>query len=198
MMFAGLEIAVDDPALVRGGEPETDLPRDLDRLVARRTAQTPEHGGEILAIDVLHDDEDLIVLRGDVVGAADVRVRDAAGDTDFLAKAVELGAARVDAGREEFERDGLVELEVVRAVDLAHAALAQEADDAVARAEASAGSKRPVPGRRVGVGHGRCGRGRADGGGDRRVRRSAAARAEAAAGREVGVARGAASHRRAS
>jgi hypothetical protein len=57
-----LEIAVDDPALVRGREPEADLPRDLDRLVARRTAQTAEHRGEILAVDVLHDDEDLSVL----------------------------------------------------------------------------------------------------------------------------------------
>ena len=37
--------------------------------------------------------------------------------------------------REELERDGLAELQVVRAVDLAHAAAAEEADDAVAVAE---------------------------------------------------------------
>jgi hypothetical protein len=62
MMFAGLRSRWMIPTLVRGREPETDLPRGLDRLVARRTAQTTEHRREILAVDVLHDDEDLSVL----------------------------------------------------------------------------------------------------------------------------------------
>jgi hypothetical protein len=190
----GLEIPVDDPALVRGGEPEADLPRDLDRLVARGTAQTTEHGGEILAVDVLHDDEDLIVLGGDVVRAADVRVGDAAGDADFLAEAVQFGAARVDAGGRNL-RATVGSARGRRAVDLAHASLTQQPNDAVASAEAGPGLEASVPRRR-----GRCGRGGrssrgTDRGAGRGIRRSATARAEAAVGREIGLARGAASHR---
>ena len=43
--------------------------------------------------------------------------------------------------REEFKRDGLSEFEIVCAVDFAHAAAAQEADDAISGGEDSARNK---------------------------------------------------------
>ena len=48
---------------------------------------------------------------------------------------VEARRIAVDRLRQELQRDRLAELEVVGAVDLAHAALAEEADDAIALVE---------------------------------------------------------------
>ena len=74
----------------------------------------------------------------DVVHAADVRVRDLPRHPHF---GVELRQARrvaIDLGREELERDRLPELQVVRAIDLAHAATAEPFDDAIAPAKEGA------------------------------------------------------------
>ena len=64
--------------------------------------------------------------------AADVLVADAAGEADLGAHAVGEGRVCGDAGGEELDGDGLAQLEVVGAVDLAHSAAAEEGDDAVA------------------------------------------------------------------
>jgi hypothetical protein len=60
---------------------------------------------------------------------------------------VELREARgilVDRVRQEFQRDGLSELQVVGAEHLAHAAASKPADDPVAALEERAGRKAPV------------------------------------------------------
>ena len=69
------------------------------------------------------------------VHAADVRVRDLARHPDFSVELGQAGGVLVDVGREKLERDRLPELQVVCAVDLAHAAAAETLDDAVAPAE---------------------------------------------------------------
>ena len=64
------------------------------------------------------------------MNAADIGVRDLAGGARLVAQARRqqgLGAAQ------KFQRDGLTEREIVGAIDLAHAAAAQQADDPVAR-----------------------------------------------------------------
>ena len=67
----------------------------------------------------------------DVVDAADVRMRDLARDPDLGVESGEpIGLVRHRVGQ-ELERDGLAELEVVRAVDLAHAAAPEQSSDAV-------------------------------------------------------------------
>ena len=79
----------------------------------------------------------------DVVDAAHVRVRDLPRHPHF---GVELRQARgiaIDVGRQELQRDRLAELQIVGAIDLAHAAAAQPSDDAVAAAEKGSGGKRP-------------------------------------------------------
>ena len=80
----------------------------------------------------------------DVVDAADVRVRDLPRHADFGVELREPAGVAVDVGRQELQRDRLAELQVVGAVDLAHAAAAQAADDAVAAAEEGAGRKAAV------------------------------------------------------
>ena len=88
---------------------------------------------EVFAIDVLHGEECLTIDVADVVDAAYVGMRDLTRDPDFIAKAFEQAFI---AGRligQKLQRNGLSESEIVGAVHLAHAASAEQCDDAVAR-----------------------------------------------------------------
>ena len=136
-----LEVAVEDAALVRRGEAGADLARDLEAALLREAADAPEQRREILAVHVLHRQERVPVDLADVVDAADVGMRDLARHAHF---GVELRQARgiaIDVRRQELQRDRLPELQIVGAIDLAHAAAAEAADDAVAAAEQRAGSE---------------------------------------------------------
>ena len=94
---------------------------------------------EILAVHVLHRQEAAAVRVAEVVEPADVLVRDLARDAQLV---VELRQPRVvggDARREELQRDRLIEREIVGAVHLAHAAAAEQRDEAVAAGDNGAG-----------------------------------------------------------
>ena len=114
----------------------------------------------------------------DVVHAAHVRMGDLPREPNFLVEARQPVGAMGDLLRQELESDGLAELQVVGAIDLAHAAAAQQADDAVAAGEHRAGNelravervRRRQP---IGRGHGQRRR-------VRRVHAGAACRAVAA------------------
>src|SRR4029079_1175394 len=144
-----LEVAVNDAALVRGGDAGAQLAGDVDRLVRREDAEAAEQRREILAVDILHGQEAAAVGVAQVVEAADVLVGDLAGDAQLV---VELGEARGVGGGplgQELERNRLVEGEVVGAVDLAHAAAAEQRDQAIARRDHRPGRKpRRAGGRR--------------------------------------------------
>ena len=135
---------MDHAAVVRRGEPGADLARQLDRAVLREAADAADERREILAVDVLHREERVSLVFTGVVDAADVRVRD-------LARHAHLGVQlrqprRVDVDRlgEELQRDLLADLQVVGAIDLAHAAFAKASDDAVAVVEEGAGLEAAV------------------------------------------------------
>src|SRR5205085_5399894 len=95
--------------------------------------------GEVFAIDVFHRQEVQPLGLAYVEDAADVRVRHMARDADFAVKARQGRAVRRQAFGEQLQGDRLRELEVVGAVDFAHAAAAQQADDAVTPGEHRAG-----------------------------------------------------------
>ena len=138
---AGLEVAVQHALVVRRGEARAHLARDLDRLVLGKPPDAAQERGQILAVDVLHGEEVPPLDLADVVDAADVGVRDAARVAHLGVEALDPGRLRGELRRQELQRDGLAELQVVGAVDLAHAAAADEADDAVALGEDRPGSK---------------------------------------------------------
>ena len=69
---AGLEIAMEDAALVRGAEPGAELARELERLVGGQPADAAQQRGEVLAVDVLHRQERLAVDLAEIVHAHDV------------------------------------------------------------------------------------------------------------------------------
>ena len=130
-------------ALVRGGETGAELPRELQRAVRGEAAEPAEEGGQLLAVDELHRQEGMTVDFVHVIHAADVRVRDLGGHAHLGVDLHQPGGVAVDVRGQELQRDGLPQLQVVGAIDLAHAAAAASFDDAVAAAEEGAGSKRP-------------------------------------------------------
>src|SRR6185503_19287794 len=75
----------------------------------------------------------------DVVDPADVRMRDLAPEAHLVMEPLEIGRVALAARREKLQRDGLAELRVVRAIDLAHAALAEDRGDAIAAGDDGAG-----------------------------------------------------------
>jgi hypothetical protein len=122
-----LEVPVNDPLLVGRGEPGADLPRELRGLLTRQPADPEEQRREILAVHVLHRDEVLSLGLSDVVHAADVGVRHPARVAHLVEQQGKQLGILHELGRQELEGHRLSELEVVGAVDLAHAAPAQQA-----------------------------------------------------------------------
>src|SRR5260370_5294108 len=68
-------------------------------------------------------------------------MRHLARDAHLVAETGESGFAGVAGRGKEFESDRLIEDQIVGAVDFAHAAAAQEADNAIAAGEHGAGRK---------------------------------------------------------
>ena len=125
---------MDDSRGVRGCQASGELPGDLDGLSTAKMPDPSQQRGEILPGDVLHRQVQTALRLADVVDAADVRMRDLARHANLASQVVSGVLVRSQYGQ-ELERDGLTELEVVRAVDLAHAASAERRDDAEATGE---------------------------------------------------------------
>ena len=123
-----LQIAVQHAFVVRGGQAGADLARDLQRFVGGQAADAAQQRRQVFAVDVFHGEERLIVGFADVVDAADIGMRDAARNADFVAEALE----RVLVGerfRQKLERHCWPRRQIVGAIDLAHAAASQQRDE---------------------------------------------------------------------
>ncbi len=147
----GLEIAVEDALVMGGGEAGAQLAGDLDRLVARQAADAAEQGGEVFTVDEFHGDKLLALHLADVEDPADVGMGDLARKADLVVKTLKPGGIVFEGFGQEFQGDGLVEREVVGAVDLAHSPRAEEADNAVALGDHHAGFEPPLGGSRFGM-----------------------------------------------
>ncbi len=179
---------MDHPAIVRRRQAGAELPGDLDRLLLREAADPPQQRRP--------GPRRRCTPSSGTGGRPPRRCRRRGrrwGARPGGRSAPRRGTGRAAAGssataaRQELQRDGLPEREVVGAVDLAHAAAAEEADDAVALGQQGAGgdrlARRPGPRRRQPAGT----RGRSRG----RVRRlCAAARLQPGFGQRRFVARG--------
>ena len=131
----GLQVAVQQALRVRGAQPLGDLARHVERLVEREAPDAPEQRREVLSVHELHREEVLPLGLSDVPHAADGRVRHLARGAHLGVEPLDAVAVGLEGGRQELERDRLLELEVVGAVDLAHPAAAQQAHDPVAIGE---------------------------------------------------------------
>ena len=118
-----------DAAAVRGGEPLGDARQDPAQSLGRKRT-VPEHGIERAALDVGQHHEQPAAGLLDPVDGADRRVierRERAGLAFETRPRLGIRGLR---GMNELERNRAVELEVVGAIDLAHAAGAERAPDA--------------------------------------------------------------------
>jgi hypothetical protein len=105
------------------------------RGIVRRPLEARAQG---VTLEQLGDDEPVVRLAAVVVDAEDVRVRERGERLGLALEAREHRGIASERGGEDLERDVAIELEVARAVDLAHAAGADGRDDFV-RPESVAG-----------------------------------------------------------
>ena len=135
----GLQIAMHDAGLVRGGEPRRDLPGDRQRAIDRQPALALQDRREIRSLDVRHRDVLDAVDLAEIVDADDVLVGDLAGEQQLALEAL-LERLRPPPGRrgigpDDLDRDRDLEHLVPGLIDGAHAADAEQPDDVVAGAE---------------------------------------------------------------
>ena len=91
-----------------------------------------DHVAEGAAVHVLHHDEGGALLLAPVVDRDDGGVVQAGGRLGLEAEALDERRVARELGEQHLERDGTVELAVVREVDVGHAAASDLADDLVA------------------------------------------------------------------
>lgn len=131
--IAGFEVAVDDRHGVHGGERGAELGGDGDGPLPGVRIVLGEMVGEVGALDVLHDEEQVVAVAARVMDGDQARVVDLGGDPALTDEAATqlvdrfaAGGTRDPVGPEQFHRDPAVEALVVRRPDLAHAALAED------------------------------------------------------------------------
>jgi hypothetical protein len=116
-------------AVVRRGQRGAQLACEIGGSVFGKTAEAAQRRGEIFAVDVLHGEKQMAVDFADVVHAADVRMGDLARRADFVVELREADGIVLEAVWQELQGDRLAEPQIVGAVHLAHAALAEHRDD---------------------------------------------------------------------
>ena len=90
----GLEVAVHDALLVRGGQALRDLLRDLDHALERQRACLAQHLRQRLAFDERHRQVLDAVDLAEVVNADDVLVRDLARQHELALEALSRAPSR--------------------------------------------------------------------------------------------------------
>jgi hypothetical protein len=96
-----------------------------------------------LALDQLHDDERAAGPPPDLVDGDDVGVVEGRGRTRLVLEAGEASSIGRYLGRELLDGDVPSELRIARAVDLAHAAGPEEADDLIPAEQGAGGLGKP-------------------------------------------------------
>src|SRR5271166_329518 len=157
-----------------GRQTGADLMRGLQSLVRWQTTYAAQQRRQVLTVDVLHSEKMLPAHLTDVVYATDIRVRNLASVTDLSMKSCESRGIVLQRGRKKLECYNIAQLEILSAINFAHAAAAKQSDDPIpldknsARRESSAlrwvrsngnrrisgSNARWLQGRRVGNGNG--------------------------------------------
>ena len=135
----GLEIAMDDAGLVCRGETGGNVPGDLEHSIEGQPPLLFQDGRQIRSVHVRHRDVGDAVDLAQIVNADDVAMRDLPGEQQFALEAL-LERLRLFRIRSRFWSDHLdgnrhLERLVPGLVDRAHAALAEDTNDVIPRAE---------------------------------------------------------------
>ena len=117
-----LDVAVDEPLLVRGVERARDLLEDPDGIDGLEAAARAEQRVQVGARHVAHRDVEVAVLLLGLVHGHDVGMVDPRGEARLALEALaKLGVLR-ELGGDELDRDLTAERELRRAEHDAHAA----------------------------------------------------------------------------
>jgi len=135
---------VQDSMIVRRRDSRAKLTGDVDRLVLGESADAAQQSRQILSIDILHANKGNTVGFSDVENAADVGVGDLASNANFAVKAGERGSVLHQLLRQELQGHVLIELEVLGAIDLTHAAAPDQRNDTIAICEQRTGKNSPA------------------------------------------------------
>ncbi len=136
-----LEIAVEHPLVVGRGQSRAQLPRHLSRLVRRQATDAPQQRGKVFPVHVLHRQEHVAIGFADVVHTTHVGMADLSCDADLGAEPRQPIGVGGDKVGQELQRDGLAKGEILGAIDLAHAAASEQADDLVPAGQHDARTK---------------------------------------------------------
>ena len=121
-----LHVAMDDAQLVREGERTGDLAGELERAPYGQRALADDHRLQVLARDVLEDDELAPFPLAAVDDRDHVGVRKPRDRPSLTAKALDVLGVTGEVLVQDLDRHPALEHRVVRAVHARHAALADE------------------------------------------------------------------------
>ena len=128
----GLDVAMDDALRVGGHQYARRLPTQANQL-GNREGSARDPGVEGFAIRELHGDEPQVAVLGQFVDGRDMGVVQRASEPGFLHEALAAFGVGGEIRWKNLERDVAAQQFVVRQIHFAHAALAQLADDSIAR-----------------------------------------------------------------
>ena len=117
-----LHVAMDEALLVRERETARDLHRQLERRRHRRGPTALDQRLQVLAVDVLEDDELAAVVLAAVDHRDDVRVRERGDGPRLAPEALDVVLVLRVLLVEDLQRDLAIEQAVMRAEDAGHAA----------------------------------------------------------------------------
>ena len=126
----GLQVPVDHPGFVRGLQRLRDLFRNRQRLIQRDRA-FGDPVGEGWPFDQFQDERLRVLALLDAVDSREPRMVQAGQHLRFPLKPSEPIRVRGEGVGEDLQRDVVAELRVGGAIDLAHAAFADESGDVV-------------------------------------------------------------------
>ena len=127
----GLDVAVDEPTLVRGVEGVRDLADEPDRPLPRKRP-VGEQGAKVGSGHEPGREEELAVRLARRVDREDAGVVDRRGQPRLAQEPLSERVVAGELGCDQLQRDRPVERELGRAVDDAHPAAADDAFDPVA------------------------------------------------------------------
>src|SRR5690349_9893499 len=126
---------MDDTFMMCRRECLADLLADFHRTLDWNNLLVLNHLSQVSSLDEGHRDELHSSAFAEIVNAEDVLVRDAAGEKEFLLKALQDFRIRHELWPNDLERNHTIELQIVCLVDAAHTSFAQLAFHAIAWAE---------------------------------------------------------------
>src|SRR6202034_1028398 len=117
------QVAVDDALGVRLFQARAYLSDQIDCLARGQPAETVQHRAQALAFDKLHRGVGNRTDAVEFVDAADVLVRDLAGEQQLVLESLDHGLIGGDFRFQELERYPFARFAIAGFIDIAHAAL---------------------------------------------------------------------------